>query len=181
VSRSADERIARSLDIAVEHTNKVFEEIELLFSDVDGITRRRIGGIAQDFNKLLSIVMGNLEAIVRRTPDEDKTHRQARTALTGAERASQLVRLLAFSRRQPFSQGPSTSTRSSRKTRIRPQTGKSMYPLLPVQSGKQPHLGFPQIHGALGLVRLGPSYAPQCSPAGSPFAQPGLKPSNSVA
>lgn len=41
VSRSADERIARSLDIAVEHTNKVFEEIELLFSSVEGITRRR--------------------------------------------------------------------------------------------------------------------------------------------
>jgi two-component system, NtrC family, sensor kinase len=41
VSRSADERIARSLDIAVEHTNKVFEEIELQFSSVEGITRRR--------------------------------------------------------------------------------------------------------------------------------------------
>lgn len=36
VSRSADERIARSLDIAVEHTNKVFEEIELLFASVEG-------------------------------------------------------------------------------------------------------------------------------------------------
>ena len=65
------------------------------------------GGIAHDFNNLLSIVMGNLEAIVRRTPEHDKTHRQARNALTGAERASQLVRrLLAFSRRQPLSPQP---------------------------------------------------------------------------
>src|SRR5947209_20341118 len=40
LSRSADERIARSLDLAVEHSNKVFEEIEVLFSAVDGITRR---------------------------------------------------------------------------------------------------------------------------------------------
>jgi two-component system NtrC family sensor kinase len=65
------------------------------------------GGIAHDFNNLLSIVMGNLEAIVRRTPAADKTHRQARNALTGAERASQLVkRLLAFSRRQPLSPKP---------------------------------------------------------------------------
>ena len=65
------------------------------------------GGIAHDFNNLLSIVMGNLEAIVRRTPEDDKTHRQARNALTGAERASQLVRrLLAFSRRQPLSPKP---------------------------------------------------------------------------
>ena len=65
------------------------------------------GGIAHDFNNLLSIVMGNLEAIVRRTPDSDKTHRQARNALTGAERASQLVRrLLAFSRRQPLAPKP---------------------------------------------------------------------------
>jgi two-component system NtrC family sensor kinase len=65
------------------------------------------GGIAHDFNNLLSIVMGNLEAIVRRTPEEDKTHRQARNALAGAERGSQLVRrLLAFSRRQPLSPKP---------------------------------------------------------------------------
>jgi two-component system, NtrC family, sensor kinase len=65
------------------------------------------GGIAHDFNNLLSIVMGNLEAIVRRTPEADKTYRQARNALTGAERASQLVkRLLAFSRRQPLAPKP---------------------------------------------------------------------------
>ena len=51
--------------------------------------------------------MGNLEAIVRRTPEDDRTHRQARNALTGADRASQLVRrLLAFSRRQPLDPKP---------------------------------------------------------------------------
>ena len=65
------------------------------------------GGIAHDFNNLLSIMMGNLEAIVRRTPEDDRTYRQARNALTGAERASQLVRrLLAFSRRQPLDPKP---------------------------------------------------------------------------
>lgn len=65
------------------------------------------GGIAHDFNNLLSIVMGNLEAILRRTTNDDRTQRQARNALTGAERASQLVRrLLAFSRRQPLDPKP---------------------------------------------------------------------------
>ncbi|WP_143106151.1 hypothetical protein [Bradyrhizobium sp. Gha] len=41
VSTSANERISRSLDIAVEHTNKVFEEIEILFASVEGITRKQ--------------------------------------------------------------------------------------------------------------------------------------------
>jgi hypothetical protein len=52
-------------------------------------------------------------------------------------------------------------------------------------------VAFHQIHGALGLVRLGPvvtgpiftgpATSPSAPPAGSPFAQPGLKPSNFVA
>lgn len=65
------------------------------------------GGIAHDFNNLLSIVIGNLEAIIRRVPQDEKTLRQVRNALTGAERGSQLVRrLLAFSRRQPLAPKP---------------------------------------------------------------------------
>ncbi len=65
------------------------------------------GGIAHDFNNLLSIVMGNLEAVLRRTPHDEKTQQQVRNALTGAERAAQLVRrLLAFSRRQPLDPKP---------------------------------------------------------------------------
>ncbi|MBH5370558.1 hybrid sensor histidine kinase/response regulator [Bradyrhizobium glycinis] len=101
--------------LALRRTNQFYAEVRKRES-AEAVIRQSqkleaigqlTGGIAHDFNNLLSIVMGNLEAIVRRTPEEDKTHRQARNALTGAERAAQLVRkLLAFSRRQPLAPKP---------------------------------------------------------------------------
>ena len=41
ISRLADERIARSLDICVEHASKIFQSIEVVFSSIDEITRGR--------------------------------------------------------------------------------------------------------------------------------------------
>ena len=101
--------------LTLQRTNQFYEEVGRRES-AEAVVRQSqkletigqlTGGIAHDFNNLLSIVMGNLDAIVRRTPEGDKTHRQARNALMGAERASQLVRrLLTFSRRQPLAPKP---------------------------------------------------------------------------
>jgi two-component system NtrC family sensor kinase len=41
ISRLADERIARSLDICIEHASKIFQSIEVVFSSIDEITRGR--------------------------------------------------------------------------------------------------------------------------------------------
>jgi two-component system NtrC family sensor kinase len=41
ISRLADERIARSLDISVEHASKIFQSIEVVFASIDEITRGR--------------------------------------------------------------------------------------------------------------------------------------------
>jgi two-component system, NtrC family, sensor kinase len=41
ISRLADERIARSLDICVEHATKVFQSVEVVFASIDEITRGR--------------------------------------------------------------------------------------------------------------------------------------------
>jgi two-component system NtrC family sensor kinase len=41
ISRLADERIARSLDISVEHANKIFQSIDVVFGSIDEITRGR--------------------------------------------------------------------------------------------------------------------------------------------
>jgi signal transduction histidine kinase len=59
-------------------------------------------GIAHDFNNFLTVVIGNLEMIVRRLPNaDDPVRRLAEGALAGAARAAGLTqRLLAFSRRQ---------------------------------------------------------------------------------
>ena len=60
------------------------------------------GGVAHDFNNMLAIIIGNLELLLRRVPDEDpRLHGPANSALSGAMKASELTRqLLAFARQQ---------------------------------------------------------------------------------
>ena len=62
------------------------------------------GGVAHDFNNMLSIIVGNLDLVLRRLSGEDARARVfAENALAGARRASELTkRLLAFSRMQPL-------------------------------------------------------------------------------
>ena len=59
------------------------------------------GGIAHDFNNLLMAVMGNLDLLRKRIPDDPRLRRLIDGALQGAERGASLTqRLLAFSRQQ---------------------------------------------------------------------------------
>ncbi|MBM7061923.1 PAS domain S-box protein [Pseudomonas sp. UL073] len=59
------------------------------------------GGIAHDFNNLLMAILGSLELLRKRLPDEPKVNRLLDNALVGAQRGATLTqRLLAFSRRQ---------------------------------------------------------------------------------
>ncbi len=59
------------------------------------------GGIAHDFNNLLAVVLGNLDLLSHRLPDDPKTRRLLDTAIKGAERGAALTqRMLAFARRQ---------------------------------------------------------------------------------
>ena len=62
------------------------------------------GGLAHDFNNLLGIVVGNLDEIGERLPQNDPQLRQQhRTALDAALRGAEVTRsLLAVARRQPL-------------------------------------------------------------------------------
>ena len=61
------------------------------------------GGIAHDFNNMLAVVMGSLELLGRRLPDDARLKRYLDAASEGAKRAALLTqRLLAFSRQQPL-------------------------------------------------------------------------------
>ncbi len=61
------------------------------------------GGVAHDFNNMLNIVIGNLEMIQRRVPNDDPMHRWISNAITGSERAAAVThKLLAFARKQPL-------------------------------------------------------------------------------
>jgi signal transduction histidine kinase/CheY-like chemotaxis protein len=59
------------------------------------------GGVAHDFNNLLMAVMGNLDLLRKRIPNDPRLHRLIAGALQGAERGASLTqRLLAFARQQ---------------------------------------------------------------------------------
>jgi PAS domain S-box-containing protein len=69
------------------------------------------GGVAHDFNNMLAVIQGNLEALNRRLtePDDAGLRRYVVSGLRGAERAAGLThRLLAFARRQPLDPAPVT-------------------------------------------------------------------------
>jgi PAS domain S-box-containing protein len=59
------------------------------------------GGVAHDFNNLLMAVMGNLDLLRKRIPDDPRLQRLVEGAIQGAERGASLTqRLLAFARQQ---------------------------------------------------------------------------------
>lgn len=65
------------------------------------------GGLAHDFNNMLTIVMGNLGGIRDARPHDPLNHEFIEPALEAAGRGAELVkRLLAFSRQQPLAPRP---------------------------------------------------------------------------
>lgn len=65
------------------------------------------GGIAHDFNNLLMAIMGSLEILRKRMPDDPSLRPLIDNALQGAERGAALTqRMLAFSRRQELNMRP---------------------------------------------------------------------------
>src|ERR1700729_2477642 len=59
------------------------------------------GGVAHDFNNLLMVILGNLELLRKRVPNEARITRLIDGAMQGAERGATLTkRMLAFARRQ---------------------------------------------------------------------------------
>jgi len=72
------------------------------------------GGIAHDFNNMLAVILGSLEMVRRRLPNnlDQRVGRGIDNAEQGAQRAADLTaRLLAFSRRQPLDPKPLDTNR----------------------------------------------------------------------
>jgi PAS domain S-box-containing protein len=65
------------------------------------------GGIAHDFNNLLAVVLGNLELLRKRLPDDPKINRFVDNSLEAAQRGASLTRrMLSFARRQDLKVEP---------------------------------------------------------------------------
>lgn len=65
------------------------------------------GGVAHDFNNMLTVVIGNLDSLARALKGSGRNFDRAQMALTGALSCAELTRrMLAFARRQPLQPKP---------------------------------------------------------------------------
>mgnify|MGYP000541253157 FL=1 len=65
------------------------------------------GGLAHDFNNMLTVVIGNLVALKENHPDDPLTENFVEPAMQAANRGAELIRrLLGFARRQPLEPEP---------------------------------------------------------------------------
>jgi PAS domain S-box-containing protein len=68
---------------------------------------RLTGGVAHDFNNLLMAVLGSLELLGKRLPNDDKMRALLNNAIQGAQRGAALTqRMLSFARRQEIELRP---------------------------------------------------------------------------
>jgi PAS domain S-box-containing protein len=100
VTRDVTER--RAAQEALEQTRAALFQAQKM-ETVGQLT----GGIAHDFNNLLAVVLGNLELMRKRLPDEPKLRTMLDNTVQAAERGVALTRrMLAFARRQELKVEP---------------------------------------------------------------------------
>ncbi|CAN5463357.1 response regulator [soil metagenome] len=110
VERTALSELTRTLEQRVEsRTHELMTEVSAREHAQDQLRQvqkmesigQLTGGVAHDFNNLLMAVLGNLQLLRKRLPDDPRMKRLVDGAMQGAERGASLTqRLLAFSRQQ---------------------------------------------------------------------------------
>jgi signal transduction histidine kinase/ActR/RegA family two-component response regulator len=91
------------------------------------------GGVAHDFNNLLMAVLGNLELLKKRLPENPALTRLVDGAITGAERGASLTkRMLAFARRQELK--PATVQLSSLVEGMEEMLRRSLGPTISIEA-----------------------------------------------
>lgn len=109
LERRVDERTAELAQANAELEQRVEErthERELALAQVHEMQKleslgQLTGGVAHDFNNLLMVILGNLQLLRKRLPDDSRLLRLVDGAMQGADRGATLTkRMLAFARRQ---------------------------------------------------------------------------------
>ncbi|HEY0233969.1 MAG TPA: PAS domain S-box protein, partial [Afipia sp.] len=94
ITRDLTER--REAQLALERTREVLYQAQKMEA-IGQLT----GGVAHDFNNLLMAILGSLELVRKRLPDDPKITPLIQNAIRGAQRGATLTqRMLAFARRQ---------------------------------------------------------------------------------
>ena len=100
ITRDVTER--RNAQLSLEQTREALFHSQKL--DAIG---QLTGGIAHDFNNLLMVILGSLDLLRRRLPDDPQMLRLLDNAISGAQRGASLTqRMLAFARRQDLDVKP---------------------------------------------------------------------------
>jgi PAS domain S-box-containing protein len=101
VERDPQGDIVRIVGGMIDVTARKRAEQALLHSQKLEAIGQLTGGVAHDFNNLLAIVLGNLELLRKRVPDEPRVKSLIENAIQGVNRGTALTqRMLAFARRQ---------------------------------------------------------------------------------
>lgn len=107
VERDADGRFLYALGGVVDVTARKKAEEALRHAQKMEAVGQLTGGVAHDFNNLLAVVIGNLDLLRKRVPDDPKITRLIDSAIQGAQRGATLTqRMLAFARRQDLKPQP---------------------------------------------------------------------------
>ncbi|MEN0105595.1 MAG: PAS domain S-box protein [Pseudomonas sp.] len=95
-------KITRDITDVMEAQKALEKARESLFQSQKMESLGRLtGGIAHDFNNLLMVVLGSLEVVRRRVPEDPKVLKLLDNAIQGAQRGATLTqRMLAFARSQ---------------------------------------------------------------------------------
>ena len=107
VERDAEGRFLSILGGVVDVTARKRAEEALRQAQKIEVVGQLTGGVAHDFNNLLAVVIGNLDLLRKRVPDDPKITRLLDSAIQGAQRGAALTqRMLAFARRQDLRPEP---------------------------------------------------------------------------
>ena len=98
---AAQEEVLARTNLVNEMSRREAAESALRQSQKMEAVGQLTGGIAHDFNNLLAVVLGNLELLAKRLPEDPRLRRYTEGAIEGTRRGAALTqRMLAFSRRQ---------------------------------------------------------------------------------
>ncbi|PCH60376.1 MAG: hypothetical protein COC19_06015 [SAR86 cluster bacterium] len=95
------EIFTRSVAVITDITDRLLAEEKLRQSQKIESIGQLTGGVAHDFNNILAVLMGNLEAVLQRSKDNEWIQDKLSRALRAVERGANLTQqLLSFSRKQ---------------------------------------------------------------------------------
>ena len=99
--KNAEGRIVNFVGVKRDITERLKMEDRLAHSQKMETVGRLAGGVAHDFNNMLSVILGNAELLKEGLPADSVLHEEVAAIINAAKRSSEITRqLLAFARKQ---------------------------------------------------------------------------------